>query len=453
MKKLLRISTFALFSCAALAQAPVLTTVTGSFYGASGTVMIAATNTFTTADGFVIPKGYEVTTTLINGMLSVALPPNVTSTPSGTSYAAYYNVSPGGQFVETWAIPASPSTVNVSAVRSLTPPSPAMTFALSQVTPMVGCGSKYLTVTSDGTGWTCNAPPGSGTVTSVGLTMPGSIFTVTGSPVTSSGTLEAALANQSANAVLAGPASGSSAAPAFRVLNAADIAAAGTLTNATSGNAATANALASAPSQCASGQFAQGIATSGNAQGCAAPLTPSAVPAALLLPEGANRDFGPGGNAGLNTVAVAMITIPTQFIASKLTIYDYAPGSTGSTVDVGLYGVSGNLLFSYSSASGAPLVGTVSGLAQATISPSVALAPGQYFEAWCVSWTSPPQPPTMWSDYIWTGQTTQEAMFNATTPRFGTAGNTCVNGTLPATLGALSATVTDDRIPGMVIEH
>lgn len=63
---------------------------------------------------------------------------------------------------------------------------------------------------------------GSGTVTSVGLTMP-SIFSVTGSPVTASGTLAASLATQTANTVFAGPTTGSAAAPTFRVLGTADI--------------------------------------------------------------------------------------------------------------------------------------------------------------------------------------------------------------------------------------
>jgi len=62
----------------------------------------------------------------------------------------------------------------------------------------------------------------SGTVTSVGLSLP-SILSVSGSPVTSSGTLSASLANQNANLVFAGPASGSAAAPTFRTLVAADI--------------------------------------------------------------------------------------------------------------------------------------------------------------------------------------------------------------------------------------
>jgi hypothetical protein len=63
---------------------------------------------------------------------------------------------------------------------------------------------------------------GAGTVTSVGLTMPAD-FTVTGSPVTASGTLAATRVNQNANLVLAGPASGAAAAPAYRNLVAADL--------------------------------------------------------------------------------------------------------------------------------------------------------------------------------------------------------------------------------------
>lgn len=63
---------------------------------------------------------------------------------------------------------------------------------------------------------------GSGTVTSVGLALP-DIFDVTGSPVTTSGTLTATLADEAANKVLAGPTSGGPGTPAFRALVAADI--------------------------------------------------------------------------------------------------------------------------------------------------------------------------------------------------------------------------------------
>ena len=61
-----------------------------------------------------------------------------------------------------------------------------------------------------------------GTVTSVGLSLPG-IFSVSGSPITSSGTLSASLATQSANQVWAGPTTGSAATPSFRSLVAGDI--------------------------------------------------------------------------------------------------------------------------------------------------------------------------------------------------------------------------------------
>ena len=62
---------------------------------------------------------------------------------------------------------------------------------------------------------------GGGTVTSVGLAMPAD-FTITGSPVTASGTLTAAYASQAANLVFASP-NGASGVPAFRSLVAADI--------------------------------------------------------------------------------------------------------------------------------------------------------------------------------------------------------------------------------------
>ena len=63
---------------------------------------------------------------------------------------------------------------------------------------------------------------GSGSVTSVGLSLPG-IFSVTGTPVTTSGTLTGTLASQNANLVFAGPSSGPAAAPTFRSLTAADL--------------------------------------------------------------------------------------------------------------------------------------------------------------------------------------------------------------------------------------
>lgn len=63
---------------------------------------------------------------------------------------------------------------------------------------------------------------GGGSVTSVDLTVP-SEFSVSGSPVTTSGTLAITKAAQAANTVFAGPTTGGSATSAFRALVAADI--------------------------------------------------------------------------------------------------------------------------------------------------------------------------------------------------------------------------------------
>lgn len=68
-------------------------------------------------------------------------------------------------------------------------------------------------------------PAGSGTVTSVGLALPGSVFSISGSPVTTTGTLTGAFVNQNANLIFAGPTSGGAAAPTFRAHVFNDIAA------------------------------------------------------------------------------------------------------------------------------------------------------------------------------------------------------------------------------------
>lgn len=59
-------------------------------------------------------------------------------------------------------------------------------------------------------------------VTSVGLSMP-SIFSVSGSPVTTTGTLTATLVNQAQNSVFAGPSSGGAGLPTFRPLVSTDL--------------------------------------------------------------------------------------------------------------------------------------------------------------------------------------------------------------------------------------
>lgn len=95
----------------------------------------------------------------------------------------------------------------------------------------------------NGTIWqSLTAGGGGGSVTSVGLALPAE-FSITGSPVTTTGTLTGAWANQNANLVFAGPTTGPAGTPSFRALVAADIPLAttqvgfGSATNTLSGSA------------------------------------------------------------------------------------------------------------------------------------------------------------------------------------------------------------------------
>jgi hypothetical protein len=105
------------------------------------------------------------------------------------------------------------STVKISALTAGSTPAGAEAFPAVQ-----GTSTVKLTLSQVKT----FIGAGTGTVTSVALSAPAE-FTVSGSPVTHGGTLALAKASQAANAVWAGPASGASAAPSFRTLDARDL--------------------------------------------------------------------------------------------------------------------------------------------------------------------------------------------------------------------------------------
>jgi hypothetical protein len=100
---------------------------------------------------------------------------------------------------------------------------PALPASYTFTLPNTGGVAGYV-LTTNGSGVTSWAPvSGTGTVTSVALDAPASIFSVSGSPVTVSGTLGLTLQTQSANLVWAGPTSGGPAQPTFRSLVEADV--------------------------------------------------------------------------------------------------------------------------------------------------------------------------------------------------------------------------------------
>lgn len=262
----MRKSIFLILLTASCAFAQNLTTVTAANIQKAGAPLVSGTLCFTATDGNDTPIGFRiggggqevvapycatVTNGAIVGTFSVANPAN--TSPANIQYRIevfdqytrvlkYAGVQFTGptfnldNYVPSANLPLGTS-VNVLSVGNLT-----VTGSCS------GCaaGSGYNLVEVAGSalaqrltlnfvsGVSCSDNPsqsrtdctvsggGAGTVTSVGLALP-NIFSVSGSPVTTSGTLTGALANQTANTVFAGPPSGVAATPGFRALVAADV--------------------------------------------------------------------------------------------------------------------------------------------------------------------------------------------------------------------------------------
>jgi len=159
-----------------------------------------------------------------------------------------------------------------------------------------------------------------GTVTSIGLSLPG-MFTVSGSPVTTSGTLTATMANQPANTLWSGPSSGAAAPPTFRALTATDLSTAltapppiGTLTPSTG---AFSSVAINQPNPTAL------LHLKGSINGPQAIIETTSTATSWLE----FRD----GNASQHRMALAMgLTTPTD---GKFGIYDAASAAQRLTVD------------------------------------------------------------------------------------------------------------------------
>lgn len=150
----------------------------------------------------------------VNG---ITLSGTVTSSGSLTLGGSLSNVNLASQVTGT--LPVANGGTGLTTLPALSIPVINTLDTLTTVTPLAG---QAVRVNAGGTAWEAYTPSSSSAgVVSVGLSMPAQ-FTVTNSPVTSSGTLTADWASQTANRVLASP-NGSSGAPAFRALVAADI--------------------------------------------------------------------------------------------------------------------------------------------------------------------------------------------------------------------------------------
>src|SRR5882672_7855850 len=86
----------------------------------------------------------------------------------------------------------------------------------------IGTNGQVLTLSGGLPIWQTGGGGGTGTVTSVSMTVP-SILAIAGSPITTAGTLAVTLATQAVNTIFSGPASGGSAIPTFRTMVPADL--------------------------------------------------------------------------------------------------------------------------------------------------------------------------------------------------------------------------------------
>lgn len=167
-----------------------------SVSGATGAVTI--TNTGVTS---ITGTANQITASASTGAITLSLPSAVTVgslTVTGLTANSFIYANASDQLVST----AAPTNGQLLIGSTGASPVAAALTAGTGISVTNGAGS--ITIANTG-------------VTSVGLSMP-SIFTVTNSPVTTTGTLTTTLATQAANTVFAGPSSGGNAAPTFRSL-------------------------------------------------------------------------------------------------------------------------------------------------------------------------------------------------------------------------------------------
>lgn len=209
------------------------TQVTGVLPFANGGTNVAAVPTSASASNFA---AWDANVNLsansfIEGYATTATAAGTTTLVVGSAEQQYFT----GATTQTVKLPVTSTLVLGQSYQIVNLSSGVVTVQSSganTLQAMAANSSLVATVISTaGTGtaswsWSYGALTGSGgTVTSVAFADGSStpIYTITGSPVTTSGTLTETLATQSANTVFSGPTSGGAAQPTFRALVAADI--------------------------------------------------------------------------------------------------------------------------------------------------------------------------------------------------------------------------------------
>jgi len=187
-----------------------------------------------------------------------------TFTGSGSGGGSVTNFVASSGSWPTWLVPsvATSTTTPTLSVSASAIPNSALANAATTV------NGQTCTL-----GSTCTITVGTGTVTNFSAGTLSPLFTTSVATATTTPALTFSLSNAAQNSVFAGPASGGAGAPSYQTaptISAANMTSFPTLNQNTTGNAATATALAGTPTLCSSGNAPTGILANGNATGCAA---------------------------------------------------------------------------------------------------------------------------------------------------------------------------------------
>jgi hypothetical protein len=211
-----------------------------------------------------------------------------------------------------------------------------------------------------------STPAGNGTDTSVGLALPASVFSISGSPVTTAGVLTGSFVTQSPNSIFAGPASGGSAVPTFRSIVLADLpliplttGVTGTLpiTNGgTNSNAALANNRMMVSS---SGSIVEGTALT-NGQLFIGVTSGAPVAANLAAGTGISIANTAGGITISSTLAGGTVTSVNMTVPTSVLSVTGGPVTSSGTFAISLVSQTANTVFAApNGSSGAPTFRTL----------------------------------------------------------------------------------------------
>jgi hypothetical protein len=268
------------------------TTVTGILYGNGTSVATAVPANFPTLNQNTTGTASNITATsnsTLTTLSALSLPASQVTGITGTlltGYAVGSNtpISATNTILTAFGqLQGQINSLGSSEVTAVTASSPLASsggstpnISLTGIVPvanggtgLAASGASGNVLTSNGTAWVSSAPATSGTVTSVGLSSPGVLYTVSGSPVTTSGTLTLNLISQTANTFLAAP-NGSNGNPSFRAIVATDIP---TLNQNTTGTASNITATSNSTLTTLSALSLPGAQVTGNISGNAANVT------------------------------------------------------------------------------------------------------------------------------------------------------------------------------------